>query len=135
MTFIDDEEKIFWKIVQKGRRWLPGFTTAQMSGIVLNPLTISDLFNHFQIKGRSLFNPLSFEKFFLAFKIVDPFHQLLPNPIHGAFEPAGRGDIMTAGVNRNFWDSFDDHTAQWIHPGQNVNLIPVHFNPETVLLG
>ena len=60
VAFIDDEQKILWKIVQQAVGRLIGLATVEMAGIVLDALAASCLLNHLHVMQRALLQPVSF---------------------------------------------------------------------------
>jgi len=62
MAFVDKHQKIIGKIIQQGRRWFSLRPASEVTGVVFNPVTISQLLNHLQIKLGALLDSLRLDK-------------------------------------------------------------------------
>ena len=73
MAFIDHEQKILREIIEQRERWLTWATTIYMHGIVLNPIAIAHLLDHFKVVLSAHPQPLGFQQLSLALKPGEAF--------------------------------------------------------------
>ncbi len=99
MRFIDKQQKILRKIIQKRRRRLPAFTVIQVSGIIFNAIAIAQFLHHFQIKLGTLFEPLRLNKPVGFFQLNEPVHKLRAYIIHGSGQIIAVRNVMARRIN------------------------------------
>ena len=85
MGFIDHNQHILRKIVQKRVRTHAGRQSGQMSGIIFHSFASAYFPQHFDIVARPLLDSLSLQQFPFLFKGLDLLFQLFLDGKAGAF--------------------------------------------------
>ena len=49
MRFVDNDKKIVFEVIDKGRWSLPGFSAGEVTRVILNPAAVTHLAHHFNI--------------------------------------------------------------------------------------
>ncbi len=129
MRFINDDQKIIRKIVDqcmgRGSRGKP----CQMSGIVFNTGTKPRFLQHFNIKIRTLRNPLCFQKLVLTFEIAHPLFQFFFNIPDCLSDLLHGHHIMRCRKNCNMIQLTPDLPGEHVNLQEPLDLISEKFHP------
>ena len=100
MTFVDNQQIIFREVVDQTERTAAGRTPVEIAGVVFDPRTVAQLFNHLQIVFDPLFESPGLYRTTGLFENLALFTQIelnLPNrlfdPLFGRDEQIGRIDL------------------------------------------
>ena len=128
VRFINNHQKILWKIIHQRIRCRPRFSAGQHARIVLNTAAKADFFHHFHIIARALLDALGFDKFLI---FLEPCHALfhffadfLYRCLHFVF----RRDIVRCRINRRVLYLTHTFAGQRIDFADSLNFIPEKFH-------
>ena len=94
MGFVDDQEKVFGKVVDERRRRLTEAAATQMPRVVLDPMAIAHRPNHFQIELRALRDALGFHELILFLEIGDALLEFFFDAGNRPLIPIRRNEIV-----------------------------------------
>ena len=129
MGFIDEQQIIFGKVVEKGVRRASWRPAGEDTGIVLDPFAESDLLQHFHIVTGPLLNALGLQQHVPVPEISDPFLQLRLNLLHRRVELAGGRDEVGSRVDHHMAHHRLHRAGQGVNLRDPVDLIPEKFHP------
>ncbi len=124
MAFVYNDQKIFWKVVEKCRRVFPGRPAGQVPRIVFNSMTIAYLQHHFQVKSGPLLNALGLQQFVQRTKIGDMFFEFLFYLPDCPLSDIHSGYVMGRRIYRYSVEGFYDLTGQGVNFLNVFNHIP-----------
>ena len=76
MGFIDYDQKVRRKIIEKGVGWFSGLSHAEIERVIFYTGAVAEFSQHLKVKQSSLFDPVGFDEPILFFKMRDPFLKL-----------------------------------------------------------
>src|SRR5262245_29074107 len=130
MGFVDNQEKIFGKVIEK--RWwrFTRHSSAQMTRVVLNPMAIAHGTYHLQIELRPLCDPLGLEQLILFLEIGDAFIEFFFNTGNRSLVSIRRDQIMGVRVDRDLGKLSDRLAGQRIDFMNRLNHIAEQFDAD-----
>ena len=134
VAFVNHDKKIFWEEVQEGVRWLSFASSIHMAGIVLHPIGVTHLPQHFNIVLSPLFQALGFQELAFFFKDLQLLFQLSLNFSNGHFHMIVIGHKVSSWENRQVVHFTKDLTSQSFNLTDAINLIPKKLNPKGMLI-
>src|SRR3954452_17336458 len=100
MAFVDEQQRIIRQII-KQRRWsFPRKSSRKVPRVILDPVTITNLFDHFEIEHRALKYALCFDELALALELLVPPLQLVLDALHRLLTRRGVHDVVSLGIDR-----------------------------------
>src|SRR5690606_22444860 len=99
VTLVDNDEGVLRKVIEKSARGRSGCSAVDVSTVVLNAGTKTDLLEEFEIIEGALLEPLRFEKLPLFLKLRDPDSKLLTYSTNVAENIAPVGNIAAYRVH------------------------------------
>ena len=85
MTLVDNHEEVLWEKVEKAVRAFASLTTIEITTVVLNARTMSQLLNHLHVVFHTLLNALSLDTVANLSEIINLFHKVVLNHSYGTF--------------------------------------------------
>ncbi len=133
VRLVDDREELPRKIIKKRRRPFPRRASGQVPRVVLDPATVADLPEHFDIVLRAHSDPLGFQQFII---LLEPFHALLELRLDGpqrSSDLVRRHDEMPGGGNDHRLHIQQRVSGQRIDAPDGLHLVAEEINADAVL--
>src|SRR6476661_2347257 len=109
MRLVNDHQSVARHVIEQGGWWLARLLACEVSRVVFNTSTKTHLLDHFQVKHRSLMQPLRFNEFAFVDELWFPPLEFLFNGFYCAFDRGTRHHVVSLRVD---WTSrcvlFDD---------------------------
>ena len=96
---VGDEQEVLREVVEEGRRRLARRPPGEVARVVLDPLAVAELGEHFEIEEGALRQPLRLEELLLAVEFGEPLIELVADPVDGLEQILARGHIVGPGVD------------------------------------
>ena len=128
MGFVDDQQEVFWEVVNERRGCGSCVAAVDVAGVVLNPGTETYLFDHFQVVFGAHAQTLRFQEFATIFQILQPHGQFRFDGLHCFFHPFRPGNIVCGGENTQFIGLADHVTGEWVDVVQGINFVAEEFH-------
>ena len=100
MALVNEQNRVVWKIIQQRGRRFSRHPSGEVARIILDPMAIPNLLDHFQIEHRSLPETLRLDQFVLARQFGVPPSKLFFDRLHRAAPGFRSGHIVGLGVDR-----------------------------------
>src|SRR5262249_48828349 len=126
-----DEQQIILRDVVQQRGW--GFAwqaSAEMAGIILDSMAVTDGAHHFNVEKRALRHALRFDELALLFQLLLPPFEFFLNRDDGTLTLVLRHHVMRARIDRDTCEILltrSDFAGQRINLAKLVNLIAPHL--------
>ncbi len=127
MRFIDEEEKLFGKIIKKAGRGSARRPFAEMAGIVFDPFAKTNFADHFKIVISPLFDSLGLYKAVFFLEERDPLCKFLSDTSDCVIANTFRGHIVRSWKDRDFIQPFAHFTGDGIDFADSLDLIAEEF--------
>src|SRR6185369_5452529 len=92
MAFVDEKQKVAWKVTEQSRRRLSGLAAGKMPRIVFDPGTEAHFLEQFEIVEGPLLEALRFEQLAFIPELGKPSLELHPDPENRPLHPIFAGD-------------------------------------------
>ncbi len=107
VTFIDEGNEVFGKIVDKAEWPLPRFSAVEISGVIFNPGAITHFLYHFKIVFHPLFQTFCFHTLSDGFKIFHLIEKVILNAADCCDTSFLGGHEVVCGIDIDFINGFD----------------------------
>ena len=128
MGFVDDQQEVFWEVVNECRGCRSCLAAVNVPGVVLNPGAETYLFDHFQVVFGAHAQTLRFQKFPAIFQILQPRGQFRFDGLHCFFHAFRPGNIVCSGENTQFIGLADHIPCERVNVIQGVNFVAEEFH-------
>ena len=112
--FVDDQQEVFWEVVNERRGCRSCVAAVDVAGVILNPRAETYLFDHFQVVFGAHAQTLRFQEFAAIFQILQPHGQFRFDGLHRFFHAFRPGNIVRGGENTQFIGLADHVTGEWV---------------------
>ena len=129
MGFIGKNDGIVGDEFEQGWRRFPRRAPGQIARIVLDPVADAGCFQHFQIKGRALFQPLGLQQLALVHQLVQPEAQLALDPLDRLLHRRARRDVMAVGIDADLFERIGFRARQRIEFDDGFKVIAKEGKP------
>ena len=112
--FVDDQQEVFWEVVNERRGCRSCVAAVDVAGVILNPRAETYLFDHFQVVFGAHAQTLRFQKFAAIFQILQPRGQFRFDGLHCFFHAFRPCHIVRGGKNAQFIGLADHIPSEWV---------------------
>ena len=134
MTFVDEQQCVFRKILEQCWRRFARQAASEKAAVILDPRAATRCSNHFQIKVRSLLEPLGFEQLSLGDQLFQSLGQLMPDRVHCLLHCRARRDVMTVGVDPHVVEHGRFFSRQRVELRNGFDFVAEERNPPGAVL-
>ena len=129
MALINDDEGVLGKVLHQGWRGLSGSPSAQMSGVVLYALTVTDVLEYLKVKVGASPQPFCLCLFSRSLQLFHPLFKLRFDGGYGPFQSHLRGDIVSSRVDLNLFKLLLNTTCEGVYYEEILYLISPELHP------
>ncbi len=133
MAFVDDDERVLGQVIEQRRRRGTGRAAGEMARVVLNPVAVADLADHFEVEHRPLVQPLRLEELPFRFELSAIPLQFLLDGLDGKLAAVARCHEVRLRIDGNLVEPTEHLARERVEPRELVDLIAEESNAQRVL--
>ena len=125
---VDEDEEVFWEVVEQGGWGLAGEAAGEVAGVVFDAVAVSDGLDHFEVEAGALVDALGLDEAAFFFELGLPLEEFGEDGFGSGGFALGLDDVVGLGIDGEAGVALLDSAEERVDLGEGVDLVAEKFD-------